>query len=268
MITNTKGQAKTCPLKQRTNMDNIRQYLTTSYVARDVRYFDEVASTNTEAKNAADAGNGALFIADTQTAGRGRLGRGWASPAGCGIWMSLLLTPDIAPERIPQITLVAGMAVCRAIGGGAMIKWPNDIVISTKKICGILTEYSGGRVICGIGINVNTPAFPQALSHIATSLYLETGRETDRAALAASVMNHFEPLYDRFLSGGFAALADEYKKLCVTIGRKVTVTGAGDTIRGTAAGITPDGGLVLDTADGKKIITSGEASVRGIYGYI
>ena len=266
-------------------MDNITQFLTTGYIARDIRYYTEIASTNTEAKNTPDAGNGTLFIADTQTAGRGRLGRGWASPPGCGIWMSLLLTPDIAPERIPQITLVTGMAVCRAIGAPAMIKWPNDIVIGSKtnakrcrdkseisykakKVCGILTEYSGGRVICGIGINVNTRAFPQELEHIATSLYLETGHETDRAALAAGVMNSFEPLYDRFLNSGFAALADEYTKSCVTIGREVTVTGAGDTVRGTATGITPDGGLVIDTADGQRIITSGEASVRGIYGYI
>ncbi len=249
-------------------MDNITQYLTTGYIARDVRCFDEVASTNTEAKHARDAQNGALFIADTQTAGRGRLGRSWISPKGCGIWMSLLLTPDIAPERIPQITLVAGMSVCRAIGAGAMIKWPNDIVIGTKKVCGILTEYSGGRVICGIGINVNTRAFPEELSHIATSIYLQTGRETDRAALTAAVMNEFEPLYDRFLSGGFAALSDEYKARCVTIGREVTVTGAGEAVSGTATGITPDGGLVLDTENGQKIITSGEASVRGIYGYI
>ena len=182
--------------------------------------------------------------------------------------MSLLLTPDIAPERIPEITLVAGMAVCRAIGAPAMIKWPNDIVIGSKKICGILTEYSGGRVICGIGINVNTRAFPPELEHIATSLYLETGKDTDRAALAAGVMNAFEPLYGRFLNSGFAALADEYKKSCITVGREVTVTGAGNTVRGTASGITPGGGLVIDTAGGQRIITSGEASVRGIYGYI
>lgn len=249
-------------------MNNITQYLTTGYIARDIRYYKEVASTNIEAKNTPDAKNGTLFTADAQTAGRGRLGRGWASPPGCGIWMSLLLTPDIAPERIPEITLVAGMAVCRAIGAPAMIKWPNDIVIGSKKICGILTEYSGGRVICGIGINVNTRSFPQELEHIATSLYLETGHETDRAALAAGVMNSFEPLYDRFLSSGFAVLADEYRSRCVTIGREVTVTGAGDTVRGIASGITPDGGLVIDTDHGQKIITSGEASVRGIYGYI
>lgn len=264
-------------------MDRVTQYLTTGYIARDIRYYKEVASTNTEAKNAADAINGTLFIADTQTAGRGRLGRGWASPEGTGIWMSLLLTPDIAPERIPQLTLVAGMAVCRAIGAGAMIKWPNDIVIGTKtkrcrdrseisykakKVCGILTEYSGGKVICGIGINVNTREFPPELKHIATSIYLETGRATDRDMLAAVVMNGFEPLYDRFLNGGFAVLADQYRELCVTIGREVTVTGAGETVSGTASGITADGGLVIDTAGGQRIITSGEASVRGIYGYI
>ncbi len=249
-------------------MNDIRQYLTTSYIARDIRYYTEVASTNTEAKEAPDAENGTLFIADTQTAGRGRRGRDWVSPMGCGIWMSLLLLPDIAPERIPEITLVAGMSVCRAIGNGAMIKWPNDIVIGTKKVCGILTEYSGGKVICGIGINVNTRGFLQELEHIATSIYLETGRETDRAALAAAVMNEFEPLYDRFLSGGFDALSDEYKERCVTIGQAVTVTGAGDTISGTATGITPDGGLIIDTVGGQRIITSGEASVRGIYGYI
>ena len=248
--------------------DKITQYLTTDYIARDIRYFTETGSTNTEAKNARDAENGTLFIADAQTAGRGRLGRDWASPAGTGIWMSLLLTPDIAPEQIPQLTLVAGLSVCRATGNGAMIKWPNDIVINTKKVCGILTEYSGGRVICGIGINVNTRRFPKELEHIATSIYLETGHETNRAALAAAVMNELEPLCDRFLSGGFAALSDEYTKRCVTIGREVTVTGAGGTVRGTAAGITPEGGLVIETDRGRRIITSGEASVRGIYGYI
>ena len=236
---------------------------------------DEIDSTNEYLKRMSNDGYNSdemlVVTAQYQTAGKGRRGRSWVTEPGTALMFSVLLKPRLKLDDCSMLTLVMALAVKRSLSDmdiEAMIKWPNDIVIGTKKVCGILTEYSGGRVICGIGINVNTRAFPEELSHIATSLYLETGRETDRAALAASVMNHFEPLYDRFLSGGFAALADEYKKLCVTIGRKVTVTGAGDTIRGTAAGITPDGGLVLDTENGQKIITSGEASVRGIYGYI
>lgn len=252
-------------------MENLTQrvpaLLTTKFIARHIEYYDSTDSTNEAAKRASPAPGGALFIAEEQTAGRGRRGRAWVSPRGCGIWMSLLLKPDVKPGYIARITLVAGLAVCRAIGGGARIKWPNDIVIGTRKVCGILTENTSRGVICGIGINVNTAQFPPELRAVATSLYLQTGERHDRAELIAAVMNEFEPMYERFLTDGFAPLRDEYRRLCVTLGRDVSISGAA-ALTGIAADIDADGALVVDTGTGRVTVASGEVSVRGIYGYV
>ena len=251
----------------------IQTYLNTGFVAQNIIYKDEVSSTNDEAKKNADMPDGSLFIADKQTAGKGRLGRSWVSPRGTGIWMSLLLKPDIPLSDISQLTLVAGIATSRAIGNNSMIKWPNDIVIGTKKVCGILTEMSAetdriNYVICGIGINVNTPDFPAELKNKASSILIETGKETDRCSLIAKVMNEFEPLYKKFIREGFSPFCNDYKKSCITIGREINVSYHGKDLSGTAVDIEKNGGLVIDTASQTVTVTSGEVSVRGIYGYI
>lgn len=225
-------------------------------------------STNEEAKRRSDLPDGTLFIADRQTAGKGRTGRRWESEARSGIYMSLLLKPKLSDDCSSQITLIAGMAVARALGNGAMIKWPNDVVIGSRKVCGILTEMSHGALICGIGINVNTPSFPDELKDRATSLYIETNKTFNIEKVVADVINEFEPLYRKFIVYGFAPLCDEYKKMCVTLGKTVSVIQNNSKIRCTAEDISPNGGLVVKTDTGTLCVTSGEVSVRGIYGYV
>lgn len=252
--------------------ERISEMLDTKYMGRKLVCSDTVDSTNEEAKRNSDMPEGTLFIAERQTLGKGRRGRAWESPRGSGIWMSVLLKPDIPVETVSEITLAAGLAVARA-AGGALIKWPNDVVIGTKKLSGILTEMAAETdrieyVICGIGINVNNETFPSELSEKATSLFIETGERHDRSALAARVMNEFEPLYERLAAGGFSAIRQEYEKLCVTLGRQVVVSRPGREFSGKAIGMRDNGALVVETEDGTADVASGEVSVRGMYGYV
>lgn len=253
--------------------ERIYPYLNTRFIARNIKYFDKINSTNEAAKSEHSSPDGTVFISEIQTAGKGRLGRSWSSPRGTGIWMSVLLKPDIPLADVSQLTLITGIALCRAIGGEAKIKWPNDIVIGTKKVCGILTEMSAetdriNYIVCGIGINVNTQEFPDELADKATSILIETGSETDRCSLIAKVMNELEPLYEEFIEHGFSSVADEYKKNCITLGREVKVIYRGKEIFGKAADIDDNGSLIAETSDGIITVNSGEVSVRGIYGYI
>ncbi|MBQ3425957.1 MAG: biotin--[Clostridia bacterium] len=253
--------------------DKIYPYLNTRFMARNIKCYKETDSTNEAAKSDYSCPDGTVFISEVQTAGKGRLGRSWLSPRGSGIWMTVLLKPEIPPMDVSQLTLISGIALCRAIGGKSKIKWPNDIVIGAKKVCGILTEMSAeadriNYVVCGIGINVNTKEFPAELSDKATSILIETGNKTDRCNLIAKVMNEFEPLYNKYIQHGFSSLVDEYKKNCVTLGKEVKVIYRRKEIKGKAIDISSTGGLIIDTAEGILNITSGEVSVRGLYGYI
>ena len=213
------------------------------------------------------------FKATRGTHGKGSRGRGWTSPRGIGIWHSILLKPEISPLEVSQITLVAGLAVCKAIGLNSMIKWPNDIVINGKKICGILTEMSAeinmvNYVVCGIGVNVNTESFDDDIADKATSMFIESGHKYVRNELIAKLLNEFEYYYKKFLDGGLSAILDEYKKCCVTLGREVNVIFKNKTVRGTAVDVDENGSLAVQTENGIIHVTSGEVSVRGIYGYI
>ena len=252
--------------------EEITQNLNTEFIGRRLFIYDETDSTNERAKASGEI-EGSVFIAEVQNHGKGSRGRGWVSPRGTGIWHSILLKPDIPPSEVSQITLVAGLAVCRAIGMGAKIKWPNDIVIGTKKVCGILTEMSAETdmvhyVVCGIGINVNTENFDAEIKHRATSMYIESGDKQIRNDIIARELNYFEYYYKKFLEGGLGAILDEYTENCVTIGRDVTVIYKKENVTGKAADIDENGALVVETADGTIRVTSGEVSVRGIYGYI
>ena len=252
--------------------EGITQNLNTEFIGRRLFIYDETDSTNERAKASGEI-EGSVFIAEVQNHGKGSRGRGWVSPRGTGIWHSILLKPDIPPSEVSQITLVAGLAVCKAIGMDAKIKWPNDIVIGTKKVCGILTEMSAETdmvhyVVCGIGINVNTEKFDAEIKHRATSMYIESGDKQIRNDIIARELNYFEYYYKKFLEGGLCAILDEYKENCVTIGRDVTVIYKKENVTGKAADIDENGALVVETADGTIRVTSGEVSVRGIYGYI
>lgn len=255
----------------------IKNGLETELLGGTVYALQSVDSTNEEAKRQAQNGapDGSLIVADVQTGGKGRLGRAWASDPGVGIWMSLLLKPNCAPFEASRITLTSGFAVCRAIrestGCDAKIKWPNDIVIGSKKVCGILTEMAAefervNYIVTGIGINVNTPSFPTEIAHKATSLRLECGQPFSRVILLQAVLKKFEILYRRFLTDLGEGMLDEYKSLCVTLGRRVTVQGFKGGQSGTAVDITPGGELVVEDAEGRRFeVGSGEVVVQGIY---
>lgn len=246
----------------------IKKNLSESVFGRNIEYMPVCDSTNELAKRKSDMPHGTVFIADEQTKGKGRLGRSWESEKKSGICMSVLIKDDIPLSDVAQLTLIAGVAVCRALGYDTKIKWPNDVVIGSRKVSGILTERSGDAVICGIGINVNTKEFPPELRERATSLFIESGEKHDRDYICALVLNEFELLYNQFKEGGFAEIYGEYFDLCVTLGNDVVAIRDGAEITGFACGISPEGGLIIDTEEGEITVSSGEVSVRGMYGYI
>ena len=185
----------------------IESLVDTKWAGKNVVYYDEIDSTNNRAKEAGDNGaaHGTLFVADMQVAGKGRRGRVWKSPSGSSIYMTILLYPDIPPVKAPQLTLLMAIAVAEGIqkvtGLETKIKWPNDIVVNGRKICGILTEMSTeidyiNHVVIGVGINVNQDTFPDDIKATASSLKLELGKSVKRSELIAAVMKSFEKCYE------------------------------------------------------------------------
>lgn len=252
-------------------LDIINPQLLQKYVPGKVYYYESVDSTNAACKREEDVADRSLFISDTQTGGRGRLGRKWSSPKGCSVFMSICLQPDIAVEKVSQLTLVAGMAVCRAIRA-SRIKWPNDVLIGDKKVCGILTEMTAemdrvNRVVVGIGINVNNEAFTVDLVEKATSIYRETGKRYSRNKLICGILEEFWALYDKFLKKGFSALKREYSLKCITTGRQVVIIKNGKEFEAYAADVDENGGLIIEHNGRRETVTSGEVSVRGLLGY-
>lgn len=244
-------------------------------------YYDSTDSTNNRARQLAEEGapHGTLVVADSQTAGKGRRGRHWEAPDGTGIWMTLILRPDMEPQSASMLTLVAAMAVAEAIrhitGLEAVIKWPNDIVCNGKKAVGILTEMSTEAewiryVIVGIGINVNMEAFPGDLGQTATSLKLELGCSVKRSPLIGAVMKAFEKYYAMFeADGDLSGMVDTYNAWSANAGRQVRVLDPAGEYRGEALGIDSQGALLVKCSEGEvKSVISGEVSVRGIYGYV
>lgn len=255
--------------------------LDTDWLGKRLAYYDETDSTNVQARKLAESGapHGTLVAADCQTAGKGRRGRSWFSPKGTGIWMSILLRPAFSPVCASMLTLVAGMAVARGIeeacGLHPLIKWPNDLVIDGKKICGILTEMSTEDeeiryVVIGIGINVNNEEFPPEIRDKATSLRLELGRSVRRSPVIAETARAFEEYYGIFCrSCDMSGLRQMYDGLLVNRGRQVCVLDPKGSYEGQALGIDDQGSLLVEREDGRvSHVISGEVSVRGIYGYV
>lgn len=252
----------------------------TKWIGKDVFFYDRIDSTNLQAKRLAEEGygNGTLITADYQEAGRGRRGRSWESPQGTTILMSLLLKPQIEPNRASMITLVSALAVSKAItqltGQPADIKWPNDIVMNGKKVCGILTEMSVNQnaidyIVVGIGINVNTEQFSEEIKDIATSICLEIGRQISCEELMEAVWTYFEEDYEIYLkTQDLQKLVTDYNARLVNQNQQVRVLDPKEPFEGEAKGITSQGELIVDTKDGRKFVSSGEVSVRGIYGYV
>ena len=259
----------------------ISSMLKTQWAGKRIVYFDETDSTNNQAKVFGEKGDvhGTLFVADKQTAGKGRRGRGWDSPPGESIYMTLLLRPEISPERAPMLTLVMGLIVAEAIREAAgietKIKWPNDIVVDKKKVCGILTEMTTemmyvNYVVIGVGINVNQQGFPDEIAKMATSLYKKTGKVYRRSELIAAVLERFEKNYDTFLrTGDLSGIQEAYDAALVNCGQEVKVLEPGHEYEAVAEGINENGELMVRLPDGrKKQVFAGEVSVRGIYGYV
>ena len=258
------------------NENEAKRGLKTSYIGQNCIYKNETDSTNDDAKKLASSSfsenNGTVIIAGSQRRGKGRLGRKWEAEKK-GLYFSVILRPEIMPGEAPQITLLAGIAAARAIekvcGIDAKIKWPNDIIVNGRKISGILTEMSAEMervkyIVVGIGINVNNEEFPDDIKNKAGSVYMITGKKSDRVEIYKAVIEEFEILYDEYIKkGSFAFAAEEYSQMCITIGMKVRVSLKEGEIIGEAVGIDENGALLIKKDDGKRIvISSGEVTVR------
>ncbi len=253
----------------RVNEANIQKNLTTKKYGKTIHYFETCSSTQIIAHEVAQQGapNGTVVISEEQTAGRGRMARPWNSATGKGIWMSVIARPSLTPQQAPQMTLVAAVAVTRAIeeltGIVPDIKWPNDILIGGKKVTGILTELQADpdqvkAIILGIGMNVNQEPtdFPEELHDIATSLKMLMGKPVDRAQLIAKVLGFLEIYTDMYEKHGFSPIKLLWEGYSNTAGKRIRAVMLNETVTGTALGISNEGVLELKLDDG---------SIRGIY---
>lgn len=257
--------------------------LTGCRVGSSLVCLDCVDSTNTLAKQqtAQGAPEGLVILSDRQTAGRGRAGRSFHSPAGCGLYLSALLRPTLPPEQLANFTAWAAVAVCDGVeatcGIRPQIKWTNDLVLNEKKLCGILTELVLNRatgvpdgLVVGIGINVNhrTEDFSEEIRSMATSLSMELGRPVDRTRLAAEVIRALDRIYARFPAEKADCL-ERYRADCLTVGKAVRLITPTTSRDAVATGIDDDFRLLVAFPDGtQSAIETGEVSVRGMYGYV
>ncbi len=261
------------------NETTIADQIHTKWAGKTVHFARETDSTNLWIKRLAKEGasEGTLALAEFQSAGRGRLGRSWEVPEGTSVMMSILLRPKFEPQYAPTLTLVMGMAVAKAVknlGFDVSIKWPNDVVVSHKKICGILTEMGvrDGKIdyaVIGVGINVNIREFPEEMADKATSLYLESGKEFDRSQIPGLVMEAFEEYYEKFAAAcDLSGLKEEYESILANYNQPVRVL-AKEPYEGVARGITDGGELLVEKTDGTIVaVSAGEVSVRGLYSYV
>lgn len=248
----------------------IIQGLKTRYLRGPIHHFETLHSTNDLAKElgSRDAPEGSLVVAESQTRGRGRLGREWDSPPGTGLYVSILLRPSLPPTEMPQITLTAAVAVVRALrratGVAPGIKWPNDLLVDGKKLGGILTEMETEsdqirHLVVGLGLNINNREFPPPLDLTATSLALATGSSFCRREILRAWLEEFEALYDLFLNRDFGVILDEWRGYNVTLGQTVTVRQGPGEISGLALEVAGDGALLIRQSTGEVIrVTSGE----------
>ena len=254
----------------------VTPFLTGQRFGRNLFYHSVTASTNLLAKALANDGSpeGSVVVADSQTGGRGRMGRIWVSPSGVNLYFSLILRPGVPLIRVPQLTLLVAAAVHQALSSAAadlvpLIKWPNDILLNGRKVCGVLCEMQSEPdlthfVVVGIGINVNQSLMPSELQDMATSLFLETGRLFSRPELLASVLNHFEPLYDAWLlQDDLGFILPYLERYSLLQSKQVTIDQFKRKVSGKVAGISRGGELKVESSDGQVLfISSGEAHLR------
>jgi BirA family transcriptional regulator, biotin operon repressor / biotin---[acetyl-CoA-carboxylase] ligase len=248
---------------ERLTADDIKARLKTGVIGSEILVFEQTSSTNDVIAHmaASQREEGLVVFAESQTKGRGRHGRAWASPRGKGLWFSILLRPKLKPAAAPRITVAASVAVARAVqkasGLDARIKWPNDVTVNGRKVAGILTELSAEKdeilsAILGIGIDVNCREedFPAGVSRIATSLELEAGRAFDRVALAADVLRALDDCYAA-AQVDFDSIVAEWARLCTTLGRQLVVTIGARQMEGQAQALDGDGALLLRKDNGQ-----------------
>ena len=266
---------------------DIESRMSENCICKSVECYQSIDSTNTRAKQLAESGaeEGTLIVADRQTAGKGRRGRSWSSESNIGIYMSLIVRPSISPASVSGLTLISALALAKAIksvcGVESHIKWPNDIVIGKKKICGILTEMSSEMnyihyAVVGIGINANTQKFPDDIADKASSIMLESGKKVDRAELIAVTMELFGGYYQKFVEAeSLEPFIEEYNEILANRDKEVRIlygmledVDKNKTECGIAKGIDSDGALIVETSDGIRKVVSGEVSVRGIDDYV
>ncbi|MBS4191011.1 biotin--[acetyl-CoA-carboxylase] ligase [Bacillus sp. FJAT-49705] len=255
---------KIIKIPERVTADEVRLGLPTKVLGRDIHYEETVDSTQKIAHRLAneDAPEGTIIIAEEQLLGRGRMDRRWHSPKYTGIWMSVILRPNIPPPKAPQLTLITAVAVVQAIedftGLSPQIKWPNDILINGKKVTGILTELQADAdritsIIIGIGINVNQKVeeYPEDLRAIATSLSIECDKKLQRADLIKLILQKLEQLYFLYLEKGFYPIKLLWESYAISIGKYITARTITGSIHGKALGITEDGVLKVEDDSGK-----------------
>lgn len=244
--------------------DLLARLTKTKVIGRDVQVFSETGSTNDIIEKLARDGakEGAVVFAESQSRGRGRMGRKWESPPGKGLWFSVLLRPDMRPQTVTRITVASATALSRAIrktsGVNVQIKWPNDLLVDGRKLAGILTEMNAeldrvNHVILGIGVDVNLTRaeLPEELKAIATSVRIESGNKVDRPALASAILEELDAEYARLTHDAFKVIAEDWESQCVTLGRDVTITVGGRKIEGRAESLDDDGALMVRSKFGQ-----------------
>lgn len=259
------------------NVEAIKNHLNTELIGREIIVLDSVGSTNDYIKELGNNGcrEGVVVTTREQTQGKGRLGRTWLSKRDENIAFSIILRPKVSPGGIVTVTHLAGLAMCKALrettGLDCKIKWPNDIVVGSKKLVGILTEMTAEfdaieYIVIGIGINIDQVVFPEEIEYKSTSILLETGRHYDKNRLLAKFLDRLEgELLRNDLRMSQTALS-EYKDLCATIGKSVTFTRGSRKINGMAVGVSENGELKVMLSDGSICnVYFGEVTVQGIY---
>ena len=253
--------------------DEIKAKLTTTLIGSDIYYYEDVDSTNNVGKILANKGcaDGSIIISESQNKGRGRLERGWYSPKGAGIWFSVVLKPKMSPQNAPKFTLLAAVAMTRAIenitGIKCGIKWPNDILYDGKKLVGILTEMNAeidriNYIVIGMGLNVNNDVFPKELEEIATSLKMIAAKKFNRIDLLSEIIRELEIEYNEAMKNGFKATFETWRKYSATLGCQINVVGIEEQFSGKAIDIDEDGALLVETAEGLKKVLAGDVSIR------
>ena len=248
----------------------LERLLDTKIIGKKILFFEEVDSTNNKAKQIAlEEKEGTVVISEMQTSGRGRRGREWYSPKG-GIYVTFILKPNVSPEKASQLTLVSSLALVETLNAinnnlNAKIKWPNDVLVSGKKISGILTELSSDMekinyIVVGVGINLNTEK--EILPENGTSLKIEMKEEVSIKLFLKSFLEHYDLIYQEYLNSGIDQIIERWKNNSDTLGKKVKIIGINETFEGLAKDIDENGALILETKEKEIKVYSGDVSLR------